>query len=116
MLVSTCLFCRIVEGEIPADLVFRNDDVLAFRDIDPQAPVHVLVIPTLHASSLAELVRDEPQAAAAWLAAIPAVAQELGLTLSGFRTVVNTGGDGGQTVDHVHAHVLGGRALTWPPG
>jgi histidine triad (HIT) family protein len=114
--VTDCLFCRIVDGEIPADVVFSNDDVLAFRDIDPQAPQHVLVIPTLHAATLGDLVREEPQAAAAWLAAIPLVAGELGLTASGYRTVVNTGGDGGQTVDHVHAHVLGGRALTWPPG
>lgn len=114
--MSECLFCRIVDGEIPSDVVFRNDDVLAFRDIDPQAPQHVLVIPTLHAATLAELVREEPQAAAAWLAAIPVVADELGLRTRGYRTVVNTGVDGGQTVDHVHAHVLGGRSLTWPPG
>ncbi len=114
--MSECLFCRIVDGEIPADVLFRNDDVLAFRDIDPQAPQHVLVIPTLHAATLVELVREEPQAAAAWLAAIPVVADELGLGAHGYRAVVNTGVDGGQTVDHVHAHVLGGRSLTWPPG
>jgi histidine triad (HIT) family protein len=114
--VSDCLFCRIIDGEIPANVVFSNDDVLAFRDIDPQAPEHVLVIPTLHAATLGDLVRDEPQTAAAWLASIPAVAALLGLLPNGYRTVVNTGSDGGQTVDHVHAHVLGGRAMTWPPG
>lgn len=114
--MSACLFCRIVEGEIPADVVLRTDDFVAFRDIDPHAPQHVLVIPTLHAATLAELTSSEPQAAATWWAAIPVVAEQLGLTGPGYRVVINTGVDGGQTVEHVHAHVLGGRSLAWPPG
>jgi histidine triad (HIT) family protein len=114
--MDQCLFCRMVAGEIPTDIVHDDDDVLAFRDIAPQAPVHVLVIPKVHAATLADLVATSSATSAAWLAAIPAVAGDLGLIGSGYRTVVNSGDDGGQTVDHVHAHVLGGRAMTWPPG
>ena len=114
--MSQCLFCAIVEGGIPADIVARTDDVVAFRDIDPQAPVHVLVVPTQHAATLTDLVRSDAQAAARWLQALTDVADDLGLREPGFRTVVNTGVDGGQTVDHLHAHLLGGRRMTWPPG
>lgn len=116
MRVSDCLFCRIVAGEIPADIVLRTDDVVAFRDIDPKAPVHVLVIPTSHAATMSELVATDPGLAARWLATVVAVAEVEGVATTGFRTVVNTGADGGQTVDHVHAHLLGGRGLAWPPG
>ena len=102
--MSDCLFCRIVEGDVPADIVLRTDRVVAFRDIKPQAPVHVLVIPTSHHANAGEL-----------LAAAAQVAEAEGLS-GGYRIVLNTGADAGQTVFHVHAHVLGGRDLLWPPG
>ena len=114
--MSPFLFCAIVDGDVPADIVSRTDDVVAFRDIAPQAPVHVLVVPTQHAATLHDLVRGDAQAAARWLQALADVADELGLLEPGFRTVVNTGADGGQTVDHLHAHLLGGRPMAWPPG
>jgi histidine triad (HIT) family protein len=114
--MSDCLFCRIVDGEVPADVVLRTDDIVAFRDIDPKAPIHVLVVPTLHAATLLDLVRTDAQAAARWLGSLADVAALLDLEAAGFRTVVNTGPDGGQTVDHLHAHLLGGRQMSWPPG
>ncbi len=111
---SDCLFCRIASGAIPADIVARNDHALAFRDISPKAPTHVLVIPTQHVTSLAH-ANDEVQ-----LGALMALATEVarleGVADSGYRVVANTGGDGGQTVMHLHLHVLGGRAMGWPPG
>jgi len=113
--VSECLFCRIVADEIPADIVLRRDDVLAFRDINPQAPVHILVIPAAHYADGAELAAADPELAGRLLQAAAEVATAHGLD-SGYRVVLNTGADAGQTVFHVHAHVLGGRSLTWPPG
>ena len=112
---ADCLFCRIVAREIPATLVHETDRVLAFRDISPQAPVHVVVIPKDHHADLGALTAADPALAAEVLAAVADVARAEGLT-AGFRTVLNTGADGGQTVFHVHAHVLGGRGLAWPPG
>jgi len=112
---ADCLFCRIVAREIPATLVHETDRVLAFRDISPQAPVHVVVIPKDHHADLGALTAADPALAAEVLAAVADVARAEGLT-AGFRTVLNTGADGGQTVFHVHAHVLGGRGLGWPPG
>jgi histidine triad (HIT) family protein len=109
-----CLFCRIVAKEIPATVVAESDDALAFRDINPAAPVHVLVIPKAHHDSLAH-AGDE--ALLGHLMAFAAkVAVQEGIRESGYRTVVNTGQNGGQTVDHLHIHVLGGRRMTWPPG
>lgn len=109
-----CLFCRIARGEIPATIVAESAQAIAFRDIAPQAPVHVLVIPREHASSL-----NDPVAAPA-LGALLALAQRVaeleGVQESGYRVVANTNEDGGQTVGHLHLHVLGGRRLTWPPG
>lgn len=110
-----CLFCRIVAGEIPTDVVRGDAGTLAFRDIAPQAPTHVLVITREHYPDAAALVAADPGLAAELLAGATAVAAELGLA-EGYRVVLNTGRDGGQTVGHVHAHVLGGRALSWPPG
>jgi histidine triad (HIT) family protein len=113
---SDCLFCRIVAGEISADVVHRTEDVLAFRDISPQAPVHVLVIPTEHITSL-EVARDGHRGVLGELMlAVRDIARAEDLADAGYRTVLNTGDDGGQSVDHVHLHLLGGRALTWPPG
>lgn len=113
--MSECLFCRIVEGEVPADIVLRTDRIVAFRDINPQAPVHVLVIPTSHHANAAEIAAADPAQAGHLLAAAAQVAEAEGLS-SGYRIVLNTGADAGQTVFHVHAHVLGGRDLLWPPG
>ena len=107
---NDCLFCRIVAGEIPATVVHETATTLAFRDIDPKAPVHVLVVPRAHHRDVLALAGD-PQAAADVLAAAAAVAAAEGLTEDGFRLIFNTGGHGGQEVFHVHAHVLGGRPL-----
>jgi histidine triad (HIT) family protein len=109
-----CLFCRIVAGEIPADVVRSAPRSIAFRDIDPQAPTHVLVIPRDHHDSVGALVSDDPELAADLLAEATEVARQEGLT--DFRMVTNTGAMAGQSVFHVHFHVLGGRTLTWPPG
>jgi histidine triad (HIT) family protein len=109
------LFCQIVDGTIPADIVARSERAIAFRDIDPKAPTHVLVIPTEHHRDLTELAATHSSQVADVLALAVEVA-ELEKLGSGYRVVFNTGADGGQTVFHVHAHVLGGRRLTWPPG
>ena len=113
--VSDCLFCGIVAGDIPADVVGRSEEVVAFRDINPQAPVHVLVIPVRHFADAGELAAADPALAGSLMRAASEVAAAQGLD-SGHRIVLNTGADAGQTVFHVHAHVLGGRSMTWPPG
>jgi histidine triad (HIT) family protein len=110
-----CLFCKIIAGEIPSKKVFEDDLIYAFGDINPQAPTHVLVVPRKHIGSLAEVeVGDRDLIGYLHLAAAR-IARSEGLA-KGFRTVINTGNDGGQTVDHLHIHLLGGRALSWPPG
>jgi histidine triad (HIT) family protein len=109
-----CLFCRIVRGELPVTPVAQNEYAIAFRDINPQAPVHVLVVPRRHVSSLAEATDASELGAIALLAAEVARAQ--GIAETGYRTVINTGDHGGQTVHHLHLHLLGGRAMHWPPG
>lgn len=113
--MTDCLFCRIVAGEIPADIVLRTDDVVAFRDISPQAPVHVLVIPTAHHANVAELSAANPLLAATMLDTAAQIAEAEGLD-GHYRLVFNTGERSGQSVFHVHAHVLGGRDMKWPPG
>lgn len=111
---SQCLFCRIVSGDIPADVVLETPRTLAFRDISPQAPVHVLVVPKQHHRDLGVLAAADPQLAADLLETLRAVAAHEGL--EHYRVVFNTGEDAGQSVFHVHGHVLGGRPLGWPPG
>jgi len=112
-----CLFCRIVAGAIPAKVVKRTPDVLAFHDIDAKAPVHVLVIPTRHVPAVRNVAGAEGEALLGKLLAFSAeVASELGLDAGGYRIVTNTGPDAGQSVDHLHLHVLGGRKFRWPPG
>ncbi|MGH7647735.1 MAG: histidine triad nucleotide-binding protein [Gemmatimonadaceae bacterium] len=111
---ETCLFCRIVRGEIPATLVASTDDAIAFRDIDPKAPVHVLVVPRQHLSSLNDANDSELVGRLVALAA--KVARAEGIAEDGYRLVINTNQHGGQTVNHLHVHVLGGRAMHWPPG
>jgi histidine triad (HIT) family protein len=110
------LFCRIVAGEIPAQVVHETEHTLAFRDIDPQAPTHVVVIPKEHHPNAAALAGADPGGAGALLAAAGEVARLAGVDGSGYRLVFNTGPDAHQTVFHVHCHVLGGRAMAWPPG
>ena len=113
--MTECLFCRIVRGEIPAKVVAEDAHCLAFRDIAPQAPVHVLVIPKAHAASL-EAVEDAAAVVGAMARMAQQVARAEGVAGTGYRTVINTGADGGQTVGHLHLHLLGGRDLSWPPG
>lgn len=113
--MSECLFCRIVAGEIPATLVAENDQAIAFQDVNPQAPVHVLVIPRSHHSDVSEMVAADPLLAGQVLALAAEVAEQEGLA-DGYRLVFNTGAKAGQSVFHAHAHVMGGRDLTWPPG
>ncbi len=113
---SDCIFCRIAAGEIPAAVVYRDEHVLAFRDIDPQAPMHVLVVPRRHIPSL-ELAADaDRELLGRLLQGASAAARAEGYAESGYRAVLNVGADGGQLVPHVHVHVLGGRQLGWPPG
>lgn len=114
--MSQCLFCRIVSREIPAQIVYEDDDVLAFRDINPQAPTHLLVIPKRHIASLNELTPADDALAGQLLRRAAALAATAGVDGSGYRTVVNTNGDAGQTVFHIHVHLVGGRSLGWPPG
>lgn len=110
-----CLFCKIVEGTIPAQIVHASDLSVAFRDLDPQAPTHVLVIPRSHYANAAELAQREPATAADLIATAKDVADKEGLD-DNYRLVFNTGPQSGQTVFHAHLHVLGGRSMTWPPG
>ena len=112
--MSECLFCAIVAGDIPADVVYRDDDVVAFRDIAPQAPVHVLVVPVTHVENVRDLADLDPVLAGRLLQAVGRVAAQEGLDT--YRLVFNTGAGAGQSVFHAHGHVLGGRSLTWPPG
>ncbi len=111
----SCLFCKIASGEIPSTAVYQDELAYAFADINPKAPVHVLVIPREHIDSLAEAGEDKRALLGhlSWVAA--EIARKKGL-VNGYRVVVNTGDDGGQTVDHFHLHLMGGRQMTWPPG
>jgi len=108
--MDNCLFCRIIAGEIPSTKVYEDEKVFAFRDINPQAPTHILVIPKTHLGSVHELNADNIDAAAACLVAVPKIAEQEGLT-GGYRVISNCGPDAGQTVPHLHFHVLGGKAM-----
>lgn len=112
--MADCLFCRIVRKEIPAQIVAETEECLAFRDISPQAPTHVLVVPKVHIDSLIKISDPLIVGRMALLAA--ELAKTLGVADAGYRLVINTGEDGGQTVQHLHAHLLAGRAMHWPPG
>jgi histidine triad (HIT) family protein len=114
--MSDCLFCKIVSGEVPATIVREGERVVAFRDINPQAPTHVLVIPREHHPTVAELAAADPALLAEVVGEAHRVARDEGVDATGYRLVFNTGSQAGQTVFHVHAHVLGGRGLNWPPG
>lgn len=113
-MANECLFCRIVRREIPAGIVYETEDVLAFRDINPEAPVHVLIVPKKHVESL-DRATDAAMLGKMSLAAAE-IARAKGIAEDGYRTVMNTNAAAGQTVFHIHMHLLGGRRLTWPPG
>lgn len=111
-----CLFCKIVAGDIPATVVLDTDTVLAFRDLNPMAPTHVLVIPRRHIVGADHISPEDGDVIAAMFVAAKAVAAADGVDASGYRTVFNVGADSGQSVPHLHLHVLGGRQMAWPPG
>jgi len=115
--MADCIFCKIASGDIPAKIVRRDQEMVAFHDLAPQAPVHVLVIPTRHYPSVREATGSEGEALLGKLVAFSAqVAADLGLDPKGYRLVTNVGADGGQSVFHLHFHLLGGRRMGWPPG
>jgi histidine triad (HIT) family protein len=112
--MTDCLFCKMAAGDIKPDVVYEDNTVLAFRDISPQAPVHIVIIPKRHVATLNDL--DDKELAGQLLRSAAIVAQQEGLAEQGYRTVINCNQNGGQTVYHLHLHVLGGRQLAWPPG
>lgn len=114
--MTDCIFCKISQGQIPAKVILETNTVIGFSDIAPQAPVHYLVSPKAHIRNMVELANHDSDLMASLIHAISSIATQTGISETGFRVVANTGDDGGQTVDHLHFHVLGGRSLTWPPG
>ena len=116
MAVENCLFCKIIEGQIPAKIVYSDQDVVAFVDINPQAPHHVLFVPRRHIASMTDITPEDGLTLANIFIAATKLAREMGIAESGFRFVTNVGPDAGQSVFHLHFHLLGGRKLAWPPG
>ena len=114
--MSECIFCKIVDGEIPSNLVYENDDVIAFHDLSPQAPTHILVIPRKHISTLLDAADEDTELLGKLQAAAIEIARQQGLDQDGFRLVTNCLEGAGQSVFHLHVHLLGGRRLGWPPG
>jgi histidine triad (HIT) family protein len=112
----TCLFCKIIAGEIPAQLIYQDEHVIAFADINPQAPVHKLIVPRAHIATLNDLNLENNAVVGHMTQAAKQLAQELNISDEGYRTVMNCNKGAGQTVFHIHMHLLGGRQLTWPPG
>jgi histidine triad (HIT) family protein len=115
-LMRECLFCGIVEGRVKGDVVYRDESVVAFRDIRPQAPVHILIVPRKHVATILDLEANDQAVLGQIFLVIAKLAREQGIAESGFRVVVNSGADAGQTVFHLHFHLLGGRHFSWPPG
>jgi histidine triad (HIT) family protein len=113
---SDCLFCRIVSGEIDTEIIFESDEVIAFRDINPQAPTHALVIPKRHISTINDLTESNSEIVGRLYLAAREIARQDGIDVAGYRAVMNCNAAAGQTVFHLHLHLLGGRSLTWPPG
>lgn len=111
--MENCIFCKIANGEIPSNKVYEDEFVLAFRDIEPQAPLHILVVPKAHVENV---LLCDGTLMAKLMSAASAIARDEGLSETGFRLVINTGKDGNQTVPHLHIHILGGRLMQWPPG
>jgi histidine triad (HIT) family protein len=114
--MTNCLFCKIVNREIPGSIVFEDERLLAFNDINPQAPTHILIVPKRHIGSLNDLTAEDDQVIGELVRRAAVLARERGISAGGFRTVFNTNRDAGQTVFHIHLHLLGGRSLHWPPG
>lgn len=114
--MSDCLFCKMVAREIQPDVVLENDDVLAFRDINPQAPTHILVVPKRHISTINDLTPGDAELVGRLYLAAQEIARQEGLSERGYRTLINCNAEAGQTVFHIHLHLLGGRAMGWPPG
>jgi len=111
-----CLFCKILNGDIPADIVYESDSAIAFRDINPQAPTHVLIIPRKHIATINDINEEDQEIVGSLYLAAKDIARAEGLSDEGYRAVMNCNEGAGQSVFHIHLHVLGGRALTWPPG
>ncbi len=114
--MDDCIFCKIISGDIPSNKLFEDDQVIAFRDINPQAPTHFLVVPKRHVSGVNDLTTTDEALVGHVYSVIASLVKELGIDGSGYRVVVNSGKDGQQSVPHLHFHVLGGRLLAWPPG
>lgn len=114
--MTDCLFCKIIDGEIPGDIVYENDNVLAFKDINPIAPVHILVIPKEHIATLNDIEEKHTQTMGELFLAAKKIASEKGISESGYRTVFNCNKDAQQTVFHIHLHLIAGRQMSWPPG
>ena len=114
--MSDCLFCKIIERKIPASIVYEDDRILAFNDINPQGPTHVLIIPRQHIATLNDLEPEHDRVTGRLVRAAAAIARERGIADSGYRTLFNTNADAGQAVFHIHLHLIGGRGLGWPPG
>ena len=114
--MNECLFCKMVSGVIPCDKVYENEYLLAFRDIDPKAPTHILIIPKKHITTLNEINENDQDLLGELLLTAKKIAKDEGIDTSGYRTVINCNSDGGQTVFHIHMHLLGGRQMAWPPG
>ncbi len=111
-----CTFCDIIAGKRPGEIVYQDDQIVAFKDINPQAPVHLLIVPRKHIESVLELTPEDQQLVGAMFLRAKELAKQLGLAEKGFRLVVNTGKYAGQAIYHIHLHLLGGRRMTWPPG
>jgi histidine triad (HIT) family protein len=114
--VTDCLFCKIVAGDIPAKIVYKDEHLVAFQDVNPQAPTHVLIVPRRHVASLNELTESDDALVGEMVRRAAALASQYGHAERGYRTVFNCNADAGQSVFHIHLHVLGGRAMGWPPG
>jgi histidine triad (HIT) family protein len=114
--MADCLFCRIIAGEIPGSIVYQDDHVVAFNDINPQAPTHVLIVPRRHIASLNDLSPEDDQIVGELIRRASALAKDRGVSAGGYRIVFNTNRDAGQSVFHIHLHLLGGRSMHWPPG
>ena len=114
--MTDCLFCRLAAKEIPTEIVFESDNIFAFKDIDPKAPYHVLIIPKKHIPTLNDIGEEEKKIMGELLLAAKQIAAHLGIDETGYRTIINCNADGGQEVFHLHLHLLGGRKMAWPPG
>lgn len=114
--MDECIFCQIAAGKLASDIVYEDNEVVAFTDLNPEAPTHLLIIPRKHISSLADAGPREAELLGKLVLAAASIAKQRGIDITGFRLVANNGKQAGQTVDHVHFHLLGGRFLTWPPG